>query len=857
MLKAAIKSLLHHKTRLALTALSIVLGVAFIAGTFIYTDTTGAAFDGIFDTAFEGVDVVVSGESDFSFSQGVYFEESMAADVAAVPGVERATPSLQGQGVSIIGKNGEVVGASGPPKFAAYIPTDPEVWGPVTFRTGGPPEDASQIALDVTSAELGEYEVGDTVTIVSSYVGAVEYTLVGTTGFGELDNLGGATFALFDLPTTQFVIDQPDRIDGVQVEAVPGTDIDQLVVDIQDVLPEGAIAQTAQSAAEEQAADFQEALGFFNTFLLVFAFVALFVGTFIIYNTFRIVIVQRLRELALMRAIGSTRSQTLRVVLLEAALVGFGSSIVGIIVGIGLAILLRAGLEGFGIALPSGSLVIAPRTIVVGLVVGIGVTVISSLLPAIQASRIPPVAAMNEVSAKPPRKSFVVRAIVGAVVTGIGIIMLAGGLLADISDTATRLSAIGFGAVLMILGVYVLSALIAIPAARVIGAPFAWIFGASGKIAQRNAGRDPRRVSATAAAIMVGIALISLVSILAASINGTIDDVLDTGVDADLTVLPTSTFDPTAGFSASITEEIGALPEVAAVSQVQQGPVLINADAGGAPTTSEETFVTGISDNFESFFDITPLEGVLSPSEDGMVVGENVAADRDWVVGTQVNMVFEATGPAVITVEGIVEGSFAEGINLSRAGFEKHFESTIDNQAFIQLADGVSEDQGLAAVETVTASVPTIKVQTLEEFQSDIAGQINQLLGLFTGLLALTVIIALIGVTNTMTLAIHERTREIGLLRAVGLDRGQTRRMILTEASIIASFGATLGVLLGIVFAWAILYPLRDEGFTAFVIPFGSLIFWIVGTAILAVIFAIWPARRAAKLNVLEAISYE
>lgn len=856
MLKAAFKSLIHHKTRLALTGLSIVLGVAFISGTFIYTDTTSSAFDGIFDTAFEGVDVVVSSDSPFSFGQGVYFDEELVEDVAAVPGVGSATPTLQGMGVTIIGKDGEVVGASGPPKFAAYIPADPAVWGPVTFRTGGPPIGPDQAAMDVSSAELGGYEIGDAVAIVSTAGGRMEFELVGTTGFGELDNLGGATFALFDLPTTQVVVGQPGKVDGVQVQAAAGTDVDALVVDVQAVLPDGAIAQSAQTVAEEQAEEIQQGLGFFTTFLLVFAFVALFVGTFIIYNTFRIVIVQRLRELALMRAIGSTRSQTLRVVLLEAAIVGLLASAIGIVVGIGLAVLLRAALEGFGIALPSGSLVVAPRTIIVGLVVGVGVTVISAAIPAVQASRVPPVAAMNEGAATPPRRSFTIRAIAGTTLTLIGIGLLMAGLLGTVDDTAATLSLIGIGAVVIILGAYVLSALFVIPAASIIGAPFAWIFGASGKLAQRNAGRDPRRVSATSAAIMVGIALIALVSVLAASISGTIDEVLDTGVEADLTVLPANTFDLTAGFSPTVAADIEAQPEVFAVAQVQQGPmIIVTEDADGI--AEEETFITGVSDNALDFFDVFAVEGVAMPSENGIVVDVDTAEDRGWVVGSELNVLFEATGPAVITVEGLVDGSFADGFTLSRAGFTKNLESDADTQLFVQLGDGVSEDAGKAAVDTVIAEIPTIEVKTLEEFQSDISGQINQLLGLFTGLLALTVIIALIGVTNTMTLAVYERTREIGLLRAVGLDRGQTRRMILTEASIIAGFGATLGVILGIGFAWAVLVALRDEGFTTFVIPVISLVFWVAATAILAVVFAIWPSQRAAKLNVLEAISYE
>jgi putative ABC transport system permease protein len=855
-LKAAIKSLFHHKARLAFTALSIVLGVAFIAGTFIYTDTTAAAFDDIFDTAFEGVDVIVTSDSPFQFSEGVYFDASLVDDVASVPGVESAFATLQGLGVQIIDQEGEPLGGNGPPTFAGYLSADPEAWGPITFREGGPPVSDDQIAIDASSAEAAGHVVGDTVSIVSPVAGPLEYSLVGVVAFGDLDNLGGATFSLFDLPTTQMVLGQEGKVDGVQVQAAAGTDINQLIVDIQSILPEGAVAQSAQTAAEEQAAEINEALGFFNTFLLVFAFVALFVGTFIIYNTFRIVIVQRLQELALMRALGSTRRQVLRIVLLEAAIIGALASVLGIFAGILLAFVLRWLFGLFGIDLPAGSLVLAPRTVVVALVVGIGVTLISSFLPAVQASRIPPVAALGRRYAPQRRKPMVIRAVVGVLIVVLGVAQLAAGLFADISDTTAQLSSIGLGAVFVILGVYVLSALFAIPASQIIGAPFAKVLGAAGKLAQRNAGRSPRRVSATAAAIMVGIALISLVAVMAASIRGTIDEIFDSGVTADLVVTPTSSFDLSAGIPPFVAGEVAALPEVQDVSQIQQGVAIVRSvDADG--TSEDEEFITGVDDSATGFFAVESVAGVAIPSERGIVVDPNTAESRAWLVGSEVEMLFEATGLHTLTVEGIVEVEITDGIMMSRDGFVLHTEREVDSQVYVQLNPGVTEEEGKTAVGTITDEIATVKVQTLDELQSEFEGQINGILNFFTVLLALTVIIALIGVTNTMSLAVFERRRELGLLRAVGLSRPQTAGMVLTEASIISAFGATLGVLLGIAFAWAILQALSDQGLNAFVIPYLQLIVYVLATSLLAVIFAIWPARRASKLNILEAIAYE
>jgi putative ABC transport system permease protein len=342
MFKAAIKSLLAHKTRLSLSVLAIVLGVAFIAGTYIYTDTSNAAFDGIFDEAFTGIDVVISGESDFSLGQGVFFEEELVNDVAAVPGVARVEPTVNGFGVQVLDREGEPIGGGGPPQLSDYLPTDLDRAGGFVLRDGRPPSGPDEMALDANTAELGEYAIGDSVTVVSQAGPAAEYELVGIVGFGDADNLGGATFALFDLPTAQAVIGQEGMITGAYAIAEDGTDTEALIMEVQTILPENAVAQSGQDAAAAEAADLQEALSFFGTFLLVFAFIALFVGTFLIYNTFQFVVAQRMRELALLRAIGATRSQVVRTVLLEAVLLGVIGSILGIVAGAGLAIGLRA-----------------------------------------------------------------------------------------------------------------------------------------------------------------------------------------------------------------------------------------------------------------------------------------------------------------------------------------------------------------------------------------------------------------------------------------------------------------------------------------------------------------------------------
>ena len=509
MLKAAFKSLFAHKTRLVLTAVSIILGVAFIAGTYIYTDTTNEAFTGIMDDAFSGLDVVVTGDSEFTLSgTGIYFDESLVDDIAAVDGVERVIPSIDGIGTQILDPDGEPIGGGGPPQLSGYLPEDLAGAGGIVMREGRAPAGGDEVAIDARSAEAGGYAVGDTVPIVSQAIPVTDFTLAGIVSFGEADNLGGATLAFFDLPTAQAVLGQEGMVTGAGVLAAPGTDAADLTTRIGDVLPDNAKAQTAQSAAEEQAAEFQQALSFFNTFLLVFGFIALFVGAFIIYNTFQIVIAQRARELALMRAIGSTRGQVVRAVLVEALIIGAVASLVGIVVGAGLAMALRAALDAFGIALPAGGLIIQPRTVIVALVVGVVVTVVSALAPALHASRVPPVAAMRQDAVR-------------AAAPGDGV---AGRHRAGTArhrrrehvhrpvrrrrqhhrGTRPRSGSVPLSSSI---AAYVLSAFVAEPVTRLLGAPLARIQGVPGRLAQRNAGRSPRRTTATAAAIMIGIAL--------------------------------------------------------------------------------------------------------------------------------------------------------------------------------------------------------------------------------------------------------------------------------------------------------------------------------------------------------------
>jgi putative ABC transport system permease protein len=894
MLRASLKGVWAHKLRLALTALAIVLGVGFVSGTYIYTDTIGSAFDGIFADAFEGIDIVISAESDFQFGEGVFIDESDLDRIDQVEGVESFETYIQGLGVAILDKDGDPIGGQGPPQFGASLVESTNETGGFSLREGGYPVGGDQIVLDAGSASVGEYEVGDTVSIVTEVGGEQGFELVGIAGFGDLDNLGGATFALFDLETAQDVLGRPGVLTSGVVQVTPGVDVDTVITSIEETMPENITVLSGQSAAEADAGEIQEGLAFFGIFLSTFGYIALFVGTFIIANTFRIIVTQRTKELALLRILGATARQVFQMMLFEAIVVGVFASAVGIIFGLGVATLLQTILAAIGIDLPTTSLSLQPRTIVVGMLVGVIVTLVSATLPARRAARVPPAAALRDDTAGSPRKALTLRAKVGATILGLGLIVLFTGLYGSFESGPPEIAYVGLGAATIFIGVSVISPLFARPIVRGIGRVNSlirpvgqWVARAFSQrawlrwllwlalpmwlfrrwrpwrhdwtpresdlpftLAEENAIRTPRRTSATAAALMIGITLVTLAATMAASIRGTVDDILGNSIAADLIVRPTNAFDPTAGFTPEIAETIAASPDVEDLTRVQFGSVLID----GA-----ETFIYGVEEDYSAYFPPDSSEGTLNPGPDEVVVEQSIAESNQWVIGSTIELVFEASGAQHFTLVGTADGdAWDDVIAISQAEWSENYGVEVsDAQLLVRAVDGVTPEDLAASVTLLIDDVPTVQAQTLEELQNEVADQINGLLNIITGLLGLAIVIALLGVTNTMTLSVFERTREIGLLRAIGLQRIETRWMIRSEASIIAVFGAVLGVVIGVFFGWAIIQALSDEGFSSFVVPFQSIVVWIAITGFLGIVFASLPAWRASKLNVLEAISYE
>ena len=876
MLSVSLKGVWAHKVRLLLTALAIILGVGLISGVYVYTDTIGKAFDSIFADAYAGIDIVVATETDFSLSEGTYIEEADFARIDQVDGVEETFPTIQGLGVVILDEEGEVLrGGPGPPTFISNL-SEAEAASEIegfTLAEGFYPLGEGQVVLDRGTAESGGFEVGGQVTVISDLAGRLDLTLTGIAVFGEDDTLGGTNWLFFDLPTAQTILQRPGKLSGGAVQVTPGTSVEEVIPRIQSLLPDNATVVSGQDAAEADAAEIQAALSFFTIFLSVFGWVALFVGSFLIYNTFRIVVSQRTRELALLRALGADARQVRAIVLLEAAIIGVIGGVLGLAFGVTIAWGLQQILPAVGIELPMASLAIQPRTVVVALAAGSLISLFAALIPARRASKVSVMAALREDAPVPARGGLLRRALVGGLVTLAGLASLFFGLYGNTGSGPSPVVYVGAGIAVIFFGIFALSPLVAKPITNLLGLVSERLLGTSGRLARRNAMRSPRRTAATAAAVMISITLVALASTLTGSIRGTIDDVLANDVDAEVIVGAADQFtDPTAGFSTEIADRVAQVDGVADLTRVRigWGRIVSETVSEGGARIDEiqlETFISGADPNLGDFIPPEGFQGKLHPGPGEVVMELSFANENGFELGDILIIEFEQTGPRSFTLAGLIEGRAWAGIIavpaddwVSAYGVDQHA------QVNVKAVEGVSADELKAAIESVLTDYPNVAVRTFDDLQSEAEGQLNGLLNFILALLALAVVIGMLGVTNTMALSVFERTREIGLLRAVGLDRRTTRWMVRSEASIVSVFGALMGVGLGVFFGWALIRALEDLGLSIFVIPWlpssasvsgvlGSLVFWLVATGVLGILFAVYPARRAAKLNVIEAIA--
>ena len=838
MIRTAIKGLAANRVRMILTGLSIVLGVAFVAGSFVFTDTINARFESLFTDVYAGVDATVRPDGVSTSPGEAYLEADLVNEVRQVDAVEVAVGSVSGF-AQMIDSTGTPIGGQGPPTFGFSWVDEPALNSlTISENNGRPPTSAGEVVIDMATAESQGLTVGDEVDIQT--IGGVDtFTIVGLASFGSEDNLAGATLSAFELEQAQVLFDLEGRLSAIDVLAVDGVDSDALVAEISVVLPGTAEVVTGEQQTQEQLDQVTEGLSFLSTALLAFAGIAVFVGAFVIQNTFRITVAQRVRELALLRAIGATGTQVTVLVLIEAAILAVVASAVGVLAGIGVAELIKMAMNAAGVGIPDGPLTIQPRTIIVSMAVGISVTMFAALLPARRASSIPPVAAMSETGARTTPKSLRNRTIVGSALTALGALAMTIGLLIENGGSLLLVAA---GAVGLFMGMSTLAPLAAGPIARLLSAPMR---GITGKLARENTIRQPRRTASTASALMIGVALVAFTSIFAASIKASVTDTLEGSFPADLAFASTNF---SVGVSPVAVDEIAAREEFSVVSAVNYGYFEIEGD---------ELVVIGVDPSTISR--VYDMEPSIELSELGydLLVQEDVLVSNGWSIGDVIAV--DYPGSASDTVE--IVGTFTDATFANYVIAEEVFLENIgDDQIFMvfaRLGSGVSLEEGQAAADAALSEFPNVDVNTQSDQIAEAEAQVDQLLALFTGLLGLALVIALLGIANTLALSIVERTREIGLLRAVGMTRRQVRQMVRWEALIIAVFGALLGILIGSAIGFGVVTSLADDGLGSFALPAGQLVIWLVVAAVAGLIASVGPARKAARLDVLKAISYE
>lgn len=849
MFKAALKGLAGHRGRLIRTALSIVAGVAFVAGTFILTDTLRSSFDDLFGILNEGIDAQVRTEAPFTSDQGFTsgrepVSAELLGEIRALPEVAAADGSVYGWAI-IVDKSGNAIQPQAPTLGFSWSEGAEEL-NIADLRTGRAPEAPDEVTMDAGTAVDNGFVVGDRVTIITES-GTEQYTLVGTFGFDEVDNLLGSTNVAWVVPTAQRVMNVAGFVE-INVAAADGVDADALIGAIDRILPNDIEVIGQDALVQEQTDLTDSAISIFNTALLVFAGVALFVGAFTIANTFSIIVAQRTREMALYRAVGATGGQVQRMVLLESLVIAVIASVIGVGAGALVAMGLTGAFSALGVDLPSAGLVFKPRTAIVGMSVGIIVTTAAAISPAITASRVPPVAAMRDIHHDGERVSRQ-RLLSGSLVTIIGIVLLVDGLY---FDPPFELAFVGAGALVFFLGVALLSPLIAGRMARIIGFPARRLFGMTGKLARENAGRRPVRTAATAGALMIGIALVSFFLIFNESLKVSFVGAIDRALAADVIVAEPGDGPPNP-ISPQLAVDLEALPEVAVATGVR---------AGEARFDGATRFVNGIDPT--RILAVANVEftagGIDRLAEPGtMIVRAERADENGWSVGDSVPVEFVRTGMQAIEVVGIYEGeeAFTGNYNLGYATFDANFAGAYDSAVFADFAEGVTPEQGMAAIAPLSEAYANVEFQSQAEYKASFEESLDQALVFLTVLLVLAILIALMGITNTLALSVLERTREIGLLRAVGMTRRQVRRMIRYEALIVAVFGAVLGVGVGFFFGWIVVQASAGIGIDTFAVPLASVlvVFLIAGVA--GILAATSPARKAAKLNVLDAIAYE
>ena len=846
MIGVALKGLLGRKLRATLTAVAIVLGIAMVSGTYVLTDTIKAGFSGLFTTVYENADAVISGKSAIGGgNQGgpglaPSFPASVLTRVRALPDVADAGGNVA-YPTLLVGQNGKVLAAhAGGIGFGIDPKRADNKLNPLKLVSGAWPQHDGQIAIDSATAGKQHFAVGGQVGAVAGGA-ARTYRIVGIVRLGAA-SIGGTTLAVFDLTTGRRIFHKEGKLDAIYVSAKPGVQSSKLLGEIRKVLPPTAEVRSGTAQAKKDTENTSTFTSIISDFLLAFAGIALFVGSFVIANTLSITIAQRTREFATLRTLGATRRQVLGSVIVEALVIGFLASLVGLFAGLGLAKLLNLMfVHLLKIDLPQAGTVFATRTIVVSLVLGTLVTLLASLRPALRATHVQPIAAVREGALLPPGRFARLGLPFALATTALAVALLLFGGFANGATTKQRLLAIGAGVLLIFVGVAMTAPRLVRPLASRLGAPGARFGGAPGRLARQNAMRSPARTAATASALMIGLALVTVVAVLAAGLKTRFETSVNALFKADYALTSQNGFIPTGIDSANALVHV---PGVTAVAPVR---------AGEARVFGKRVPVTGTDAQIRKVITIKLAAGSLTAP----FVSKDYAKKHHLHVGSPLSLETPSGGVLRVVVRGIVDppkgGSPFADVTIPKALFDRAYPNPTNLFSFINVRGGVT-DGNTARLEAALKPYPDAKLQTESQFKKNQERGIDLLLNLLYVLLSLSIVVSLFGIVNTLVLTVFERTRELGMLRAVGMTRRQVRNMIRHESVVTALIGAALGIPIGIglgaLVGRAITYP-------AFTVPWVTIVVFVVAAVVAGLIAAIFPARRAARLNVLEALQYE
>ncbi|MDI1457692.1 ABC transporter permease [Streptomyces sp. ATE26] len=842
MFRTALRNVSAHKARLLMTVLAVMLGVAFVSGTLVFTNTVSDAFQKSSAKGFDQVDVAVRPKYQDSKGDQVgrtpELTRALLDRAAGTPGAASATGVVTGF-TAIAGKDGKLLGDGWQSAGGNY-------WGAKDARYplvgGHAPRGRGEVLIDARTAERAGFKVGDTVRLsVDGPVLTPRVSGIFSTDDGNV--AAGGSLALFDTPTAQALFGKKGTYDEIDVKAAAGTSQSALKAALDKALPSRLVeTTTGKRLAEDQAEAISASMSSMKQSLLVFAGIALFVGTFIIANTFTMLVAQRTRELALLRAVGASRRQVTRSVLIEALVVGTVAGVTGLAAGVGIGAGLRSLLGSFGASVPDGPLVISPGTVLAALAVGIVVTVLAAWLPGRRAAKIPPVAAMSSVHAKATTRSLVLRNTLGALFSAAGVAVV---LAATTMDADSAQGPMGLGAVLLIIGVFILTPLLSRPLIAA-AAPVLRLFGVSGKLARQNSVRNPRRTAATASALMIGLTLITGMTVMAGSLQTSIDRMAGSAIRADYVVSMAGR----GPLSPDVARRLAGADGVTASSPLRNGASRI----GG-----ETEYLTGVDGAaIGRLTDLKVDDGSFTVGGSRIVVDKDRAAEHGWRVGSRLTAHFEDGAARGLTVAGIYEGNdMFNGIMLDNKVLTPHLADPADMRVMVKTEGGAS-DGTKNRLEKALGSNPAILVQDKKDISNDIAKTFTLILNMVYGLLGMAVIVAVLGVINTLAMSVFERSQEIGMLRAIGLDRRSVKRMVRLESLVISLFGGVLGIGLGVFFGWAAGELLGTRMPTyELVLPWGRMALFLLLAGVVGVLAALWPARRAARLNMLAAIKAE